>query len=294
MVRLPKFPAATGPSLPVGANLRAYPGENPSASQAPVAQVPHGSKVTVKWNRTAGVVRHLHYRDQDQGTPIDVDKDHLVCGPLYQDTTFTLQTVSQAGGQPITRYDSLTVTVDTPAHPKLTLPNGRLDSSAADGLHIATAAKANQTLTVQETADFHAAASAEGALTAPTIQVGDLQFTGTFTATGTFTTNNLTAPTIESTNGLSVTGKVQILKAGRTDLGRSGTHTAATDGFVVARASDQSGLTLKADIENLQYRATTYNNTGTIVVPMKAGQTMAYGVDGSGGTVEFRWFALGR
>ncbi|MGI5335983.1 hypothetical protein ACQEVS_00580 [Streptomyces sp. CA-181903] len=153
-VRLPKFPAGASAAPSAGTNLRVYAGERPDDGQPPAVRVPHGSKVTVVWDPAPNVVRRLHHQDQAAGAEIAEGQTSLVCGPLYRETTFTLQTVAQVEGQPVSRYDSCTVQVDVPEYPMVILPNGSLSDVASAGLRITSPVRVAETLTTEEPFTF--------------------------------------------------------------------------------------------------------------------------------------------
>ncbi|MFI9271382.1 hypothetical protein ACIGXM_11805 [Kitasatospora sp. NPDC052896] len=289
--RLPKFPAGTTATLPVGTNLRVHVGEQPIEGRPPAVRVPHGSKVTVAWNPARDVVRHLHYEDKEAGTPIAEGATQLVCGPLYRETTFTLQTVSQVNGQPVSRYDSFTLQVDVPEYPRVNLPNGTLGHVDPPGLTITSPVRTEKLLTVKEAMHGKNTASITGRLEAPTIKAAATQFGGTLEVAGTFTANNLTAAKVTTSRGLTATGRVNILKAGHTPLPASGSQTFPTDGLILASATDHADLELWVDTPSHKFRNVSWGRVGTLVAPVKAEQPITWGGSGTGYT--FSWYPFG-
>jgi hypothetical protein len=291
--RLPKFPAGTTATFPVGTNLRVYAGEAPIAGRPPAAIVAQGSKVTVAWNAAQGVVRHLHYRDQDAGIPITDGQTRMVCGPLVRETTFTVQTVSQIGGQTVVRYDAFTVQVDVPEYPKATVANGRFGGSLLGSTTITSPVAMAKTLTVNHAITAKSTLSITGTVTAPAIETASTQFAGTLAVAGALTANNLTAARVTTTKGLTATGRVNILKAGNTVLPASGTQTFTTDGLILANAHDNSDLVLWVRTPLQDFRTWTSEKVGTLIAPVCAGETITWGVDGTGGGYTFRWYPFG-
>ncbi|MFI6847811.1 hypothetical protein OG535_29335 [Kitasatospora sp. NBC_00085] len=289
--RLPKFPAGTTATLPVGTNLRVYAGEQPIEGRPPAVRVPHGSKVTVAWNPARDVVRHLHYEDQETGTPIDESKPpKLVCGPLYRETTFTLQTVSQVGGQTVSRYDSFTLQVDVPEYPRVTLPNGSLGHVDPPGLQITSPVRTEKPLTVKEAMHGKNTASITGSLEAPTVKAATTQFSGKLEVVGTFTAGNLTAASVTTTLGLTASGRVNILKAGRTPLPASGSQTFPTDGLILVNAMDGGGAPWVTTPTHT-FKNESWAGVGTLIAPVKAEQEITWGGGGPGDT--FSWYPFG-
>ncbi|MFI6986576.1 hypothetical protein ACIBSV_49660 [Embleya sp. NPDC050154] len=293
--RLPKFPAGTTATFPVGTNLRVHAGEHASIEGLPPAvSVPHNSKVTVAWNPAPGVVRHLHYRDQADGTPIPDGHTTMVCGPLVRETTFTLQTVSQIGGQPVSRYDAFTLQVDEPEYPKTTVANGRFATlPAGAATRITSPVSITKALTVTETIAAKSTLGITGTVTAPGIKTATTDFAGTLAVTGLLTASNLTAAKVTTTKGLTATGRVDILKAASEPLSASGQRTFSTDGLILANAEANSDLALWVTTPVQTFRTHTSEQVGTLIAPVRAQESVSWGVEGPGAGYTFRWFPFG-
>ncbi|WP_439678221.1 hypothetical protein [Embleya sp. MST-111070] len=294
-VRLPKFPTGTTTSFPVGTNLRVYAGQEPIDGRPPAVRVPHGSRVTVAWNPLQGVTRHLHWTDHETGTPVPIDPNdpghaQMVCGPLYRETTFTLQTVSQIGGQPVNRHDTFTLQVDAPEYPRVTLPNGTLGDVDSAGLRITAPVKTAKLLTVKEPMRGTNTAQIGPTLTAPTIKAATTRYSGTLAVAATFKANNLTAGTV-TTKGLAATGRVNILNPTHTLLGASGQRTFTTDGLILANGHDHPDLELWVTTPTHTFKNNSWHGYGTFIAPVKAGQTVTWGGSGTGYT--FHWYPFG-
>ena len=293
-VRLPKFPAGATGSKPVGTNLRVYAGEESIAGRPPAVRVPYGGKVTVAWNPLRDVVQHLHYEDRDAGTAIRDGQTQLVCGPLHRETTFTMQTVSQVGGQPVNRYDTYTVQVDVPEYPRVTLPNGSLRDVGSAGLRITSPVTTAKTLTVKEAMAASDTATIS-ALTAPTVEASTTQFSGTLAVSGTFTADNLTAHTVTTTDGLATTGRVDILKATHTPLAASGTQTFTTDGLILVNVHNRDALEVQVTTPSHTFKNLSRHKSGTLIAPVKAGQEVTWGANASGAGADYtvHWYPFG-
>ncbi|MYS80769.1 hypothetical protein [Embleya scabrispora] len=295
--RLPKFPAGTTTTLPVGTNLRVYAGEAPIDGRPPAVSVRPGSKVTVAWNPAHGVVRRLHHRDQQDGEIIPDGVTQMVCGPLLRETTFTVQTVSQVDGT-VNRYDSITVQVDVPQYPKVTIANAVLAGPLPNSvIRIESPATVAGTLSVKEAITAASTLAITGTVTAPAITAATTQFAGTLAITGALTANNLTAARVTTTRGLTASGRVDILKAGRQELSAAaggGSATFTTDGLILANAHQNGNLTLWVRITGgAEFRTGTGAGLGTLIAPVRAGDTATWGVTGTGGTHTFHWYAFG-
>lgn len=293
-IRLPKFPTGVSDRPTAGTNLRVYAGERPADDQPPAVRVPHGSKTTVTWDAAPNVVRHLHYQDQATGTEIGPGQTSVVCGPLHRETTFTLQTVSQAGGEPITRYDSYTVQMDVPDYPSVTLPNGSLSDVSSSGLRITSPVAVGETLTLKEPFTFRDSASVHGRpLDAPLVEAGTTRFSGRLEVSGAFTAASLTASKVTTTSGLTATRRVNVLKATYTSLAASGSQTFTTDGLLLANADDNEHLELWVTTPTYSFKTWTCDRVGTLIAPVRAGETVSWGVNGPGGGYTFRWYPFG-
>ncbi|MEU0939030.1 hypothetical protein [Embleya sp. NPDC005971] len=293
--RLPKFPAGTTTTFPVGTNLRVYAGEEPIAGRAPAVSVPWGSKVTVAWNPAQGVVRRLHHRDRPDGELIPADATSTVCGPLVRETTFTVQTVSQIGGT-VSRYDSFTVHVDEPQYQKVTIADGVLAGPLPDSaIRIESPTSVAKTLAVTKAITARNTLTVTGTVTAPAIKAAGTHFAGTLAITGALTVNNLTAARVTTTDGLTATGRVNILKAEKRELAAAGSsETFTTDGLILANAHQGSDLTLWVRIgDGREFRTHTSAGLGTLIAPIQAKNTATWGFTGTSGTHTFHWYAFG-
>ncbi|MFF4285612.1 hypothetical protein ACFY0R_09830 [Streptomyces sp. NPDC001633] len=298
-LRLPKFPVGIRSGKVTGTNLAVF-AEKHTEGDPPLVRVARGSKVTVAWSPAPGLARFLHWEDNDTGTEIADGAGSLVCGPLLQDTTFTLQTVSQAGGEPTNRYDSVTVAVDVPSHPQITVRDGEVPVNLSTPMHINGPLTIKQSLTCKD-AEVTGDLTTKATLSTASVDVGGLRFSGTVNAAQVHTTMGLTAPRVTTTQGLTATGNVRILKAGREELSANGgTRTMNTDGIVVATAHGGSKLTLVVATDTDSSATTTYETTtldgiGNLIAPVPAGHQVEWSVEGTPapGQVNFYWFAFG-
>ncbi|MGI5335982.1 hypothetical protein ACQEVS_00575 [Streptomyces sp. CA-181903] len=110
---------------------------------------------------------------------------------------------------------------------------------------------------------------------------------------GTFTAAGLTAPKVTTTRGLTATGRVGILKATPTTLASSGSQTFTTDGLILANADDNGDLELWVTTPSYTYKTWTSDKVGTLIAPVRAGDTVSWGATGPGGGFSFRWYAFG-
>lgn len=294
-LRLPKFPVGVRSGAITGTNLTVFP-EQHTEADLPLVRVARGSKVTVTWKPAPGLARILHWKDSDTGTEIADGAGSLVCGPLLRDTTFTLQTVSQAEGETTNRYDSVTVPVDVPSYAKITVP-GEVDTpDPSTPMHIDGQLTIRQSLTAPRalvTGDLKTQAT----LRTPSVEAGHLRFSGTVNATQTHLATNLTAARVTTTQGLTATGTVRILSAGNEELSANGgTRTMTTDGMVAATARGGSGeITLNVATSAGTFRTTTVGGYGNLMVPIRADTDVTWAVEGTPdtGQVGFYWFPFG-
>ncbi|MFG2530422.1 hypothetical protein [Streptomyces sp. NPDC048516] len=291
ILKLPKFPVGVRSGAATGTNLAVFP-EQHTEADLPLVRVARGSKVTIAWKPAPGLARILHWKDSDTGTEIADGAGSLVCGPLLRDTTFTLQTVSQAEGETTNRYDSVTVAVDVPSYTKITVP-GEVGTPAPS-----TPMRVDGQLTITESLTAPCALvsgelKTQGTLCTPSVDADRLRFSGTVNATQMHFPTDLTAARVTTRRGLTATGTVRILRAGREELSANGgTRTMTTDGVVVASAHGGSGeLTLKVDT----FQTTTVSGLGNLTVPVRAGRDVTWAVEGTpdSGQVSFYWFAFG-
>ncbi|MFF3070018.1 hypothetical protein ACFVSN_30330 [Kitasatospora sp. NPDC057904] len=253
-IKITKFAAGTGSGADsgTGSDLRAYlfpytPGDAPVTSVAP------GSDVLLRWDAIRDVAYNMHYRDQDEGImPDPGTRGTWKCPePLVSDTTFTLQTVSQHGGDPTVRYDTLTVAVTEPTYPGLTVQDGAITASPS-GLSVIGPVVAEKDLRVTSTVDAAQGATitdlsitATANLRATTIEIGER-----LTATGHLkSTANTIATDLSCTGDLTATGKVRLLGTPSRLTDTRG--TASTDGFIIgfAKRSDARGGTISAETD---------------------------------------------
>ncbi|MFD9206408.1 hypothetical protein ACFVZM_09000 [Streptomyces sioyaensis] len=291
ILRLPKFPVGVRSGAVTGTNLTVFPEQHTEAN-APLVRVARGSKVTIAWKPAPGLARILHWQDSDTGTEIADGAGSLVCGPLLRDTTFTLQTVSQAEGETTNRYDSVTVTVDVPSYAKITVPGEVGTPAPSLPVHVDGQLTIRQSLTAPS-ALVTGELKTQATLGAPSVEAGSLRFSGTVNATQIHAATHLTAARVTTTQGLTATGTVRILNAGREDLSaEGGTRTMTTDGILVASAHGGSGeLTLNV----AGFQTTTVGGFGSLTVPVQAGQSVTWAVEGTPepGQVDFYLFAFG-
>ncbi|QRX89942.1 hypothetical protein [Streptomyces noursei] len=294
ILRLPKFPVGIRSGAVTGTNLAVF-AEKHTEADPPLVRVARGSKVTIAWKPAPGLARILHWEDSDTGTEIADGAGSLTCGPLLRDTTFTLQTVSEAGGETVNRYDSVTVAVDVPSYPKFTVPGEVGTPDPSMPLHIDGQLTIGQSLTAPSalvTGDLKTQAT----LSTPSVEANHLRFSGTVNATQIHAATDLTAARVTTTQGLTATGTVRILKAGREKLpANGGTQTMTTDGMVVATAHGGSELTMKVTSLARTFRTTTVGGYGNLIVPVHAGGDVTWAVEGTPDSdqVDFYWFAFG-
>lgn len=290
-LRLPKFPVGVRSGAVTGTNLAVFP-EQHTEADLPLVRVARGSKVTIAWKPAPGLARILHWQDSDTGTELADGAGSLVCGPLLRDTTFTLQTVSQAEGETTNRYDSVTVAVEVPSYAKITVPGEVGTPAPSTPMHIDGQLTITESLTAPS-ALVTGELKTQATLCTPSVEASHLRFSGTVNATQINLATDLTASRVTSRQGLTATGTVRILKAGVEELSANGgTRTMTTDGVVVASAHGGSGeLTLKV----AAFRTTTVSGLGNLTVPVRAGSEVTWAVEGTPepGQVGFYWFAFG-
>lgn len=266
-LRVPKFPVGahgTGPTATAG--LVVYP-ESYTGSEPPVVRVARGSKVTVAFNPAPGLARRLHWRNSDIGDQVPDGADHLECGPLYQDTSFCLQTVSEAGGETISAYDTVTVAVDVPAYTLITVPDGVVTVAQPAPLNIPGE------LTVATSATFDTATTVTGdlvagTLTAPSVSAAALDFTGTVRTDSPYTTSHLEAGHLTASAGLAATGAVWMMSRAAEKLPTPcGSRVMPTDGFLASNGSDIGVLILSCS----EFKAQAVNGVASVLAPVPAG-----------------------
>ncbi|AEW92671.1 MULTISPECIES: hypothetical protein [Streptomycetaceae] len=296
-LRMPKFPAGVRTRPQPGTNLAVFaPGHE--EGDAPVVRVAHGASVEVAFTAAPGLARTLHWRDSDRGDPVPDGADRVVCGPLTQDTTFTLQTVSEAGGETVSRYDTVTVAVDVPGHPEVRVVRA---SAGPQEIALPTSPPAASLtlggdLDIAAGLDVVGSLTASGPLTASALSGASLDYAGTVTAPAPLDVDALAAGTLAATGGLTATGTVRMMRAGREELSSSGgTRVADTDGLLVATARGTRGPVHLAVTGKPTFRTTTRNGDGALVAPVHADTRMSWAVEGDvgEGEVRFYWFALG-
>lgn len=291
-LRMPKFPTGVRTRPQPGTSLAVF-AQGHEDGDPPVVRVANGASVDVVFTPAPGLARTLHWQDSDSGDRVPDGADRMVCGPLTQDTTFTLQTVSEAGGETVSRYDTVTVTVDIPSHPAVHITRG--PTSPADITPPTRSLTAGGELIVEGDLDVAGTLTTSGLLTAPSLNGASLDYGGTLTIP-TLHLGALAAGTLTVTESLTATGTVRMMRAGREELSSSGgQRTADTDGLLVATARATRGRVQLTVTSLPTFRTTTKNGTGTLVAPVHAGRKVTWTVEGDvgDGEVHFYWFALG-